>query len=132
MQRAESVATGETETPTARVRDHLTRYGQLLCQYKQDNISGIYPMQKPGRWRMMIVSHPLMHVIFLDPLGNGFTEQEIDNAMNSYRGYKFSIWKQHLQTGEWNCGVWVAWLASFWTTHVTSGLKGSRAIDEVI
>jgi hypothetical protein len=56
MQRAESVAMGEIETPTARVRDHLTRYGQLLCQHKQDNISGVCPMQKFGHWRMMIVT----------------------------------------------------------------------------
>jgi hypothetical protein len=125
-------AEGETERPTARVRDHLTVAGQLLAQHKQEEISGIYPMKRPGHWRVMIVSHLLNHVTLLDPLGNGFTQEEISNIMDEYRGYEFSIWKQCLQTDDWNCGVWVAWLASFWTKHVASGLEGSKPIDDVI
>jgi hypothetical protein len=56
MREAERAAMEDTERPTAQVRDHLTRYRQLLFQHKQDNISGIYPMKKPEHWRMMIVS----------------------------------------------------------------------------
>jgi hypothetical protein len=87
--------------------------GQVLAQHKQEEISGIYPMKRPGHWRMLIVSHVLNHVTFLDPLRYGFTREEIRNVKDAYRGYESSIWKQCLQTDEWNCGVWVAWLASF-------------------
>ena len=89
--RGSSTAAAEgTGRPATRVRDTVMRYGRLLFQHKQDNISGIYPMKKPEHWRIMIVSHVLMHVTLLDPLGDDFREQEIDNVMNSYRGYSVS------------------------------------------
>ena len=47
-------------------------------------------MKKPKHWRIMIVSHVLMHATLLDPLGDDFTDQEIDNVMHSYRGYSVS------------------------------------------
>ena len=88
MQRAEGVPVGETDRP--RVRDHLMVAGQVLAQHKLEEISGIYPMNKPGHWRMMIVSHILRHITFLDPFGYGFTQEEIRNVSDAYRGYGYS------------------------------------------
>jgi hypothetical protein len=88
MREAEGSATEETERPAARVRDHLTRYGQLLFRHKQENISGLYPMKNPEHLRIMIVSHVLMHVTLLDPLGDDFTEQEITHVACGLEGTK--------------------------------------------
>ena len=77
----------------------------------------------PGHWRVMIVSHVLRHVLLLNPFGDasepyGFTTDEIDSVQNSYSGYNVSTCPERLQTDGWNCGVWEAWVASMWTTHV--------------
>jgi hypothetical protein len=39
---------------------------------------------------------------------------------------------ERLQTDRWNCGVWVAWVGSMWTTHVERGLEGTMDISKVI
>jgi hypothetical protein len=127
--RATKAAIGGTEP---RVRNTLLRYGQLLHKHKSDGISGIYPMNIPGHWRVMIVSHTLRQVMLLDPLGDGFTQSEIENVQHSYRGYNVTTNTKRLQTDGWNCGVWVAWIATLWTAHVASGLEGTRDINEVI
>jgi Ulp1 family protease len=64
------------------------RYGQLFFRQQQDVITGIYPMNMPGHWRVMIVSHDLRQMLLLDPFGNGFTVDEFDNVKYSYSGYK--------------------------------------------
>ena len=55
-----------------------------------DGISGIYPMNMPGHWRVMTVSHALRQVVLLDPLGDEFTIPEFDNVKYSYSGYNVS------------------------------------------
>jgi hypothetical protein len=113
-------------------------YDQLLFRHKQEGISGIYPMNMPGHWRVMIVSHDLRQVLLLDPFGDasdpyGFTTDEIDSVKYSYSGYNVSTWTaERLQTDGWNCDVWVAWVASIWTTHVERGLEGTMDIGKVI
>jgi hypothetical protein len=87
-------------------------------------------MNMPGHWRVMIVSHELRQVLLLDPFGDasdpyGFTTDEIDSVKNSFSGYNVSTWPERLQNDGWNCGVWVAWVASIWTTHVERGLEGT-------
>ena len=51
---------------------------------------------------------------------------------NSYSGYNVSTCPERLQTDGWNCGVWVAWVASMWTIHVERGLEGTMDISKVI
>jgi hypothetical protein len=80
----------------------------------------------------MIVSHDLRQVLLLAPFGDGFTDDEFDNVKYSYSGYNVSTWTGRLQTDGWNCGVWVAWVASLWTTHVERGLEGTMDVNEVI
>jgi hypothetical protein len=99
----------KTGGPTTRVRDRLMAYGQLLFRHKKKGISGIYPMNMPGHWRVMIVSHVLRQVLLLDPFGDasepyGFTTDEIDSVQNSYSGYNVSTCPERLQTDRWNCG----------------------------
>ena len=89
-------------------------------------------MNMPGHWRVIIVSHNLRQVLLLDPFGDGFTNDEFDSVRYSYIGYNVSTWTKRLQTDSWNCGVWVAWVASLWTTHVEQGLEGTKDIGEVI
>ena len=132
MRAAEEAALEGTGRPAPRIRDTMLRYGQLLFKHKRDGISGIYPMKIPGHWRVMIVSHVLREVVLLDPFGDEFTVSEFDNVKYSYSGYTISTWTQRLQTDGWNCGVWVAWIASLWTTHVERGLEGTMSINEVI
>jgi hypothetical protein len=91
-------------------------YGQLLFRHKNGGVSGIYPMNMPGHWRVMIVSHVLRQVLLLDPFGDasepyGFITDEIGSVQNSYSGYNVSTRPERLQTDGWNCGVWVAWVA---------------------
>jgi hypothetical protein len=63
MRVAEAAEAENTGGPTPRVRDRLMKYGQLLFRHKKDEgISGIYPMNMPGHWRVMIVSHVLRQV----------------------------------------------------------------------
>ena len=137
MQEAELATIETTNEQTARIRDKLKKYGKILFQHKKDRISGIYPMHMSGHWRVMIVSHVLKQVFLLDPLGDGpepygFTTEEINKVQNSYREYDVSTCPQHLQTDGFNCGVWVAWVASMWTTHVRMGLEGTTDISKVI
>ena len=137
MRVAEAAEAGNTRGPTPRVRDRSMTYGQLLFRHKKEGISGIYPMSMPGHWRVIIVSHVLRQVLLLDPFGNasepyGFTADEIDNVQNSYSGYNVSTCPERLQTDRWNCGVWVAWVGSMWTTHVERGLEGTMDISKVI
>jgi hypothetical protein len=113
MRVGEEAAAEKTGGPTTRVRDRLMTYGQLLFRHKKEGISGIYPMNMPGHWRVMIVSHVLRRVLLLDPFGDasgpyGFTTDGIDNVQNSYSGYNVSTCPERLQTDRWNCGVWVA------------------------
>ena len=103
-----------------------------LFRHKQEGISGIYPMSMPGHWRVMIVSHDLRQVLLLDPFGDGFTIDKFDSVKYSYSGYNVSTWTERLQTDGWNCGVWVAWVASIWTTYVVRGLEVTMDISEVI
>ena len=110
----------------------MMSYGQHLFQHKQDKTSGVYPMHIPGHWRVMIVSHKLKQVVLLDPFGGGFTEPEVNNIKHTYQGYVVNTRKARLQTDTWNCGVWVAWAASLWATHVNQGLEGTKNIDKVI
>jgi hypothetical protein len=82
----------------------------------------------------MIVSHVLRQVLLLDPFGDasepyGFRTNEIDSVQNSYSGYNVSTCPERLQTDGWNCGVWVAWVASMWTTHVERGLEAAPSMD---
>jgi hypothetical protein len=71
MRVAEQAAAAEkTDGPTTRVRDRLMTYGQLLFRHKTEGISGIYSMNMPGHWRVMIVSHALRQVLLLDPFGD--------------------------------------------------------------
>ena len=137
MRMAEESENENTGGPTPRVRGWRMTYGQLLFRHKKEGISGIYPMNMPGHWRVMIVSHVLRQVLLLDPLGNasepyGFTADEIDSVQNSYIGYNVSTCPQRLQTDRWNCGVWVACVGSMWTTHVERGLEGTMDISKVI
>ena len=123
MQAAEQAVADMTNEPTPRVRDRLMTYGQRLLQHKNDRVSGMYPTHMPDHWRIIIVSHVLKQVFLLDPLGDGpelygFTTEEINRVPNSYREYNVSTCPQRLQTDGFNCGVWVAWVASMWTTHV--------------
>jgi hypothetical protein len=96
MRVAEEAAAEMTGGPTTRVRDRLMTYGQLFFWHKNKRISGIYPMNMPGHWRVMIVSHVLRQaVLLLDPFGDasepyGFTTDEIDSVQNSYSGYNVS------------------------------------------
>ena len=83
MQVAEAAEAENTGGPTPRVRDRLMKYGQLLFRHKKEGISGIYPMDMPGHWRVMIVSHVLRQVLLLDPFGDasepyGFTTDDGD------------------------------------------------------
>jgi hypothetical protein len=64
----EGAAAEKTGGPTTRVRDRLMTYGQLL-RHKKEGISGIYPMNMPGHWRVMIVTH-VRQVLLLDPFGD--------------------------------------------------------------
>ena len=128
MQMEESGEICENE----RVRSFLKTYGQTLAQHKRAEISGIYPMKSGGHWRMYIVSYILQEVLLFDPLGEGFTSEEKSNIQAAYVGFTVNVWKQCLQSDEWNCGVWVAWLGTFWTKHVASGFEGCSSIGEVI
>ena len=122
-----------TDRPAPRmIRNAMMSYGQHLFQHKQDKTSGVYPMHIPGHWRVMIVSHKLKQVVLLDPFGGGFTEPEVNNIKHTYQGYVVNTRKARLQTDTWNCGVWVAWAASLWATHVNQGLEGTKNIDKVI
>ena len=132
MRDAENAADDDIEHQIPRRRDAMTRYGELLFTHKRNGISGIYPMNKPGHWRVMIVSHILMHVTLLDPMGDDFSTEEIDSVKYAYSGYRISTYKNCVQTDGWNCGVWVAWIASFWTLHVENGFEGTMSIDDVI
>jgi hypothetical protein len=110
MRVAEAVEAENTGGPTPRVRDRLMTYGQLLFRHKKEGISGIYPMNMPGHWRVMIVSHILRQVLLLDPFGDasepyGFTTDEIDSVQNSYIGYNVSTCPERLQTDSRNYGV---------------------------
>ena len=92
MRVAEEAAAEMRGGPATRVRDRLITYGQLLSRQKDEGISGIYPMNMPGHWRVMIVSHVLRQVLLLDPFGDasepyGFTTDEINSVQNSYSGY---------------------------------------------
>ena len=93
------------------------RYGQLLFRHKQEGISGIYPINMPDHWMVMIVSHDLRQVLLLDPFGDGFRIDEFDSVKYSYSGYNVSTWITRLQTEGWNCGFWVVWIASLWTIN---------------
>ena len=109
MRVAKEAAAEMTGGPTTRVRDQLMTYGQLLFRHKNERISGIYPMNMPGHWRVMIMSHVLRQVLLLDPFGDalepyGFTTDEIDSVQNSYSGYNVSTCPERLQTDRWNCG----------------------------
>ena len=74
MRAAESAAVEETDRPAPRmVRDAMMTYGQRLFQHKRDGISGTYPMNIPGHWRVMILSHNLNKKVLLDPFGSAFT-----------------------------------------------------------
>ena len=84
MREAEGAAVEGTGGPTTRVGDRLMRHGQLLFRHKQEGISGLYPMNMPGHWRVMIVSHDLRQVLLLDPAGDGFTIDEFDSVKYSY------------------------------------------------
>jgi hypothetical protein len=82
MRVAEETEAENTGGPTPRVRDRLMTYGQLLFRHKKEGISGIYPMNMPGHWRVMIVSHILRQVLLLDPFGDasepyGFTTDDV-------------------------------------------------------
>ena len=132
MRATEAAEGEETERPAPRVRDAMLTYGQLLSQHKRDKISGIYPMNIPGHWRVMIVSHVLRQIVLLDPFGNEFTRTEVNNIKQSYNGYTISSRTARLQTDSWNCGVWVAWIASMWATHANQGHEGTKNIDQVI
>jgi hypothetical protein len=140
MRVAEEAAAEKTGGPTTRVRDRLMTYGQLLFRHTKEGISGIYPMNMPGPWRVMMVSHVLRQVLLLDPFGDasepyGFTTYEIDSVQNSYSGYNVSTCPaERLQTDGWKCGVWVAWVASMWriAIHVERGLEGTMDISKVI
>ncbi len=85
MRATEEEATEETNKPAPRVRNAMLAYGQLLFQHKRDKISGIYPMNIPDHWRVMIVSHTLKQITLLDPFGHAFTRDEIKNVQRSYK-----------------------------------------------
>jgi hypothetical protein len=70
MRVAEEAAAEKTGGPTTRVRDRLRTYGQLRFRHQKEGISGIYPMNMPDHWRVMIVSHVLRQVLLLDPFGD--------------------------------------------------------------
>jgi hypothetical protein len=89
-------------------------------------------MNMPGYCKVMIVSHDLRQVLLLDNFGDGFTIDEFDNVKYSYSGYNVSTWMNRLQTDGWDCGVWVAWVASLLTTHVEQGLECTLDVNEVI
>jgi len=84
--------------PATRVRDRLLRYGQMLFRHKQEGISSMYPLNMPGHWRVMIVTHNLRQVLLLDPFGDGLTTDEFDNVKSSYNGYNVSTRTKRLQT----------------------------------
>ena len=133
MRATEAAATEGTRGAAVRTGGNtLLRYGQMFFRHKQDTISGIYPMHIPGHWRLMIVSHALKQIVLLDPFGDKFTNTEIRNVEQAYSGYTLTGRTEWLQTDEWNCGVWVAWIASLWATHVNQGLEGTKDIEEVI
>jgi hypothetical protein len=51
----------------------------------------------------------------------------------TYSGYTVSSRKACLQTDAWNGGVWVAWTASLWATHVNQGHEGNnKNIDDKV
>jgi hypothetical protein len=80
----------------------------------------------------MIVSHTLKQIVVLDPRGDGFPETEIRDIRRAFIGYSLTDRKNFLQTDGFNCGVWVAWVASLWTQHANLNLEGSKDITEVI
>ena len=70
MRVAEAAEAENTRGPTPRARDRLITYGQLLLRHKKEGVSGIYLMNMPGNWRVMILRHVLRQVLLLDPFGD--------------------------------------------------------------
>jgi hypothetical protein len=71
--------------------------------------------------------------VLLDPRGDGFSERtEVWNIRGAFIGYSLIDRKNFIQTDGFNCGVWVAWVASLWTRHVNLNIEGSKDITEVI
>jgi hypothetical protein len=80
----------------------------------------------------MIVSHAMKQILLLDPRDDCFSDREVQNIRRAFVGYSLIDRKDFLQTDDFNCGVWVAWIASLWTQHVNLNLEGSKDITEVI
>ena len=118
--------------PMRRLRGHNAKYAKTILEHKRAGLSGIYPMHIPGHWRLMIVSHAMKQVLLLDPRDDCFLDREIQNIRGAFVGYSLIDRKDFLQTDDFNCGVWVAWIASLWTQHVNLNLEGSKDITEVI
>ena len=118
--------------PTRRLRGHIANYAKTILMHKRAGLSGIYPMHIPGHWRLMIVSHALEQIVLLDPRGDDFSETEVRNIRGAFIGYSLIDRKNFLQTDGFNCGVWIAWVASLWARHVNLSLEGSKDITEVI
>ena len=74
----------------------------------------------------------MKQILLLDPRDDCFSDREIQNIQRAFVGYSLIDRKDFLQTDDFNCGVWVAWVASLWTQHVNLNLEGSKDITEVI
>jgi hypothetical protein len=99
----------------------------LLFRHKNKGISGIYPMNMPGHWRVMIVSHVLIQSSVATRSNlSGTSWNRTDSQLTRSTVCKTPIAGTMLALvpSAWNCGVWVAWVASMWTTHVERGLEG--------
>ena len=118
--------------PLRRLRGHNAKYAKNLLEHKRAGLSGIYPMHMPGHWRLMIVSHAMKQILLLDPRDDCFSDREIQNVRSAFVGYSLIDRKDFLQTDDFNCGVWVAWVASLWIQHVNLDLEGSKDITEVV
>ena len=103
--------------PVRRRRGHIAKYARDILQHKRAGISGIYPMHLPGHWRLMIISHAMKQILLLDPMDACFSDRETQNIRRAFVGYTLIDRKDFLQTDDFNCGVWVAWVASLWTQH---------------
>ena len=115
-----SVVEQDIVGPMRRLRGHTANYAKTILEHKKAGLSGVYPMHIPGHWRLIIVSHAMKQILLLDPRDDCFSDREVRNIRRAFVGYSLTDRKDFLQTDDFNCGVWVAWIASLWTQRQPS------------
>ena len=127
---ARRVAEGGAQA--GRVLGTNQRIAEDLLRRQIRGQSGVYTQHIPGHWRVLIVSHVLREVLLFDPFGTPFSDRETHHIERAWQEYRVCDMQTKVQTDGYNCGVWVAWAAGAWLTHVQEGREGSMSIRSVL